>query len=963
MTTFDVFLSHAWVDQLSAERVAERPQRGLASELVRRLEAAGLSVFYDADDIHDGDQITEAARGALANAAAFVVWYSAMYPTRQACRWELTTATRIDRAMDRIVAINPEADGAHLTGTPLKDTRIAACPVATDDAAWGAIVDSIVATVRAADGTRFGEIVEAPVDWFPERQRPAARFTGRLRELWKLHELLTAHALTGQQQAIGNAAMVDGLAGSGKTVLVLEYAQRYAPAWPGGVVWLKGHGYTQRGGELDPGVMENLLRQELVGVAASLGIDLSQLDGSPSSATAITTLRALIGNALEGHGPVLWVVDDVHPGLSADLLQDWLAPGNLHEATSVITSRSTEYEFGIARLTLGALAPDEALWLLTKDQPPTTDAQRAAARQLVELLAGHPLAIDVTRAGINGPDGYAEWLTRMAAGAVAELDHLGQRVGSLTADHETSISATMGLSIERLSEATQYTLIGLAALPPLPIPLGIIDDVVDDGGAAAVRTTELAIDELERASLVVVGADNTVAVHRLVQLVAEQLMGITSEVKVALHERAAVALGPVLHEMRAVAVAAPYRHHHELSRALYTTGEVATGLEYWDACYLFLSGRYEESSQRLQHVLGNLGPTLGEADPTVLNAGITWAAVLRRLGRVDDAITVQETILGHMVASMGAHDRATIAVSVELAESYAEAGRYAEAIELGETAVTTAGAAGLDGALIANARARLGTANLLAGYPERAIPNLEAFVAHADSSGAGAHPDTLATRTILADAYATVGRFDEALTILRSSVQAVAEAHGERHPETLIARGILAGVLTQAGHADEAVALLDALTTDMMEVFGASHRETLVHRGNLAEAQRMAGRVDLAIDEQEALLVEAEAVFGTGHSELLTLRTQLASMYLDAERVDDAQREYEAAWRGRQHAQGVDNPETLISAMNLVFALWTGGRHEEAVALTQDMVRLAEAAGGHPDLESWRAFLVRATGG
>lgn len=151
-----------------------------------------------------------------------------MYPTRQACRWELTTATRIDREMERIIAINPEADGAHLTGTPLKDTRIAACPAVTDDAAWAALVDGVVSTVRAANDTIFGEIVETPVDWFPERQRPAVRFTGRLRELWKLHELLTAHALTGQQQAVGNAAVVDGLAGSGKTVLVLEYAQRYA---------------------------------------------------------------------------------------------------------------------------------------------------------------------------------------------------------------------------------------------------------------------------------------------------------------------------------------------------------------------------------------------------------------------------------------------------------------------------------------------------------------------------------------------------------------------------------------------------------------------------------------------------------------------------------------------------------------------------------------------------------------
>lgn len=106
---------------------------------------------------------------------------------------------------------------------------------------------------------------------------------------------------------------------------------------------------------------------------------------------------ALIGSALDGRGPVLWIVDDLHPGLSADVLQDWLAPGNLNEAMSLVTSRSTEYDYGVARLTLDSLAPVEALWLLTKDQPPADDAQRDAARQLVELLGGHPLAIDVTR--------------------------------------------------------------------------------------------------------------------------------------------------------------------------------------------------------------------------------------------------------------------------------------------------------------------------------------------------------------------------------------------------------------------------------------------------------------------------------------------------------------------------------------------------------------------------------------
>lgn len=962
MTTFDVFLSHAWVDQLAQDRVAERPQRGLASELVRRLEAAGLSVFYDADDIHDGDQITSTASAALANASAFVVWYSSMYPTRQACRWELTTATRIDAAMDRIIAINPEADGAHLTGTPLKDTRIAACPEAADDAAWALVVNDIVGTVQAANGTTFGEIVEAPVDWFPERLRPAAHFTGRLRELWALHQLLTAHALTGQQQAVGSAVMVDGMAGSGKTVLALEYAQRYAPAWPGGVVWIKGHGYTKSSdAEIDQTAVQALLTQELVGVAASLGLDLGQLDACPTPDAKVTTLRALIANALDDRGPVLWIVDDVHPGLSADALQDWLAPGNLHEATSLVTSRSTEYEYGIARLTLDSLAPDEALWLLTRDQPPTDDAQRAAARQLVELLGGHPLAIDMTRAGINGPGGYTEWLQRMSAGAVVELEHLGRRVGSLAADHETSISAAMALSIQRLDADAQAMLRALACLVPLPIPIGLIAH--DMGGdAEAIRVCEGVADQLERASLARIGSDSTVTLHRVVQLVAQQVLGVTDEQVAIVHESVANAIFATLVEMRGAAVAGPYRHCFELARTLRldVDGDTNFSLGYWQGWYLYLSGQYAEASERLEHLLGVLIPAVGDADEAVLQVAFTWAAVLARLGRIDESTAIRETILEKRLAAGGPSDPLSLAAMLELSESYSESGRYPEAIELGEAALRSWAEIGSDLVAVAQVRGRLAPLYVRAGDPERAIPHAEAFLAWADSIGAAGHPDTLAVAGGLADAYSTVGRFDEAIAMMTAVAQSMAEVHGAQHPETLIAVGVLAGIYMLAGRADDSVATFQSIDAAMLEVFGPGHRETLIHRGNKAEALRMAGHVDVAVDEQEALIVQAEAVFGAEHAEVMTMHTQLGSMYLDAGRVEDAQREYERAYRGRQAAQGRDDPETLISAVNLAVALWTGGREREAVKLVKETVRLAEAAGGHPDLDSWRAFLHRA---
>ncbi|MEQ1702118.1 MAG: tetratricopeptide repeat protein [Ilumatobacteraceae bacterium] len=543
-------------------------------------------------------------------------------------------------------------------------------------------------------------------------------------------------------------------------------------------------------------------------------------------------------------------------------------------------------------------------------------------------------------------------------------EHLGRRVGSLAADHETAIAATMALSIQRLDADAQAMLRALACLAPVPIPISLIAH--DMGGdAEAIRVCEEVADQLERASLARIGSDSTVTLHRVVQLVAQQVLGVTAEQVVTVHESVAAAIFATLVEMRGAAVAGPYRHCFELARTLRldVDGETYISLEYWQGWYLGLSGQYAEASERLERLLNLLIPAVGDADEAVLQVAFAWAGVLARLGRIDDSTTVRESILEKRLAAGGPSDPLTIIAMVELSGSYSESGRYQEAIELGEAALSSWAETGSDLLDVAQVRSRLGSLYLRAGDPERAIPHAEAFLAWADSVGGAGHPDALATAAELADAYAGVGRFDEAIAMMTTVAQSMAEVHGAQHPETLIAIGVLAGIYMAAGRADDSVAVFQSIDAAMLEVFGPEHRETLVHRGNMAEASRLVGDVDVAIDQQEALIVQAEAVFGAEHPEVMTMHTQLGSMYLDAERVDDAVREYERAYHGRQAAQGRDNPETLISAINLVFALWTGGREDDAVALAQETVRLAEAAGGHPDLESWRAFLVRATGG
>jgi hypothetical protein len=77
---YDIFLSHAWKD-------GERPQ-----QIADALTAAGLRVWFDATEIDDFASITHAVTEGLAKSKALLAYYSATYPLRRACQWELTTA-------------------------------------------------------------------------------------------------------------------------------------------------------------------------------------------------------------------------------------------------------------------------------------------------------------------------------------------------------------------------------------------------------------------------------------------------------------------------------------------------------------------------------------------------------------------------------------------------------------------------------------------------------------------------------------------------------------------------------------------------------------------------------------------------------------------------------------------------------------------------------------------------------
>ncbi|WKX69751.1 toll/interleukin-1 receptor domain-containing protein [Streptomyces sp. XD-27] len=228
---WDVFLSYSRGD---AERV--RPLRA-------RLVAAGLRVFVDEATVAGFTGISEAIRDGLARSKALLAVYSAAYPERRACQWELTAAhlagLREGDPRRRVMVVNPEPSAHHIHPVELRDAKH--WPLPTSDAALDALVADVRAHV-AAIGTPMGQLPMATTvpRWLPgPPPPPAVAFTGRLPQLWQVHSALHSHAApltTGQTSA--GPVQIRGMAGIGKTLLAREYATRFAAAYPGGIHWL-----------------------------------------------------------------------------------------------------------------------------------------------------------------------------------------------------------------------------------------------------------------------------------------------------------------------------------------------------------------------------------------------------------------------------------------------------------------------------------------------------------------------------------------------------------------------------------------------------------------------------------------------------------------------------------------------------------------------------------------------------
>ena len=852
---FDVFLSHAWGDHLNCERVAQRPQRAGVERLRDALRASGLRVFYDDGSIDEFAPLADTIIEALSASKVMVSWCSELYLSRPACASELTMAMTwtVGQREPRVLVVNTEASVDHLP-LPLRASLIPSAPMPDDDAGIADLVDKIAARCEAVDDG-VGEMADrSPVEWFPERIPSSTRFTGRFRELWDLHGILTSSALQSGKDARGGA-VVSGMGGSGKSLLAVEYAHRFGAAWPGGVVWLVGYGFDRDDPD-DPVSSAEHAANALRSLASRLGIDgVGTMD--------LGGVRAAIQAWSRGRGKVLWIVDDLADEADTDA---WAAP--MEAAATIFTTRVNTYDGLFAPLHLDELSPDDALQLLTRDHLPVAAEQREAATVITERLGRHALALDVTRCRVRSPDDYTMVLECIDERSVETLERAGNRVGQLAVGHNASISATLQSSIDDLAEYGRKVLDIGACFDSLPLPddtlIGIVAAIDDEDRFDAEDDTLDGIADLDKHSLAR-RVGTTTTIHRLVIDLARPASQLDPSVVVA---AADTALTEALDDIDDERALRRCRAHYELGATLPV--DIRSKLPDWLTRYESAVGNLAAAIRRSVALVEQRSAVLGPDHPDTQRSRNNLALAYQSVGDLARAIEQNERGLADSERVLGPDHPNTLTSRNNLANAYHSVGDLARAIELHE--------------------------RNLADYERVLGPD---------------HPDTLSSRNNLAEAYHSVGDLARAIELNERGLADRERVLGPDHPDTLTSRNNLALAYQSVGDLARAIELHERTLADHERVLGPDHPNTLTSRNNLAEAYHSVGDLARAIELFERGLADRERVLGPDHPNTLTSRSNLAVAYLSVGDLPRAIELFERTLADYERVLGPDHPHTL----------------------------------------------------
>lgn len=278
--------------------------------------------------------------------------------------------------------------------------------------------------------------------------RRSAVFKGRQAELDQVLTALSPSAKT------TDTVVVTGLAGMGKTELVLQAAHRALEdeGWfPGGVLYADLHGYDEERKTSPKQALGTLLR--------ALGIPQEHVP--PGIEERALVYRSALSALSAAGRRVLVVLDDVPPGKKIH----HLLPGN-GDTVTLISSRHSLSELDALAVTLRELPTGEGRELLSESlrtalpEDCRVAAETAEADRIVTLCGGLPLALRILASLL------ADIPARPLSDLCRDLENAHSRLSVLSRENR-AVTAAFELSYRRLTES-QAKLFRLMSLQPGP---------------------------------------------------------------------------------------------------------------------------------------------------------------------------------------------------------------------------------------------------------------------------------------------------------------------------------------------------------------------------------------------------------------------------------------------------------------------------------------------------------------
>ncbi|MBC7945722.1 MAG: TIR domain-containing protein [Burkholderiales bacterium] len=425
---------------------------------------AGVDVWIDRNEIDPLDNFPDRIREGLAHSHALLAWYSPEYVESSYCQKELTAAWICSQGLTRDVAsrifvLNPETGVAHIALGDIGRQNYLDAP--KDWTSASVCIEAICQKLSVLSGD-FASLRQFKMpEWHPFPRQGSTRFTGRLRELWRIHTGLNPVGISDHENP-HVMVQLTGLGGIGKSLLATEYAKRFGAAYPGGIHWLRAYGFDSDK-PMDAEARERERQGQIEHLALRHGLPVRDKD--------FREIERDLGRKLGGGEAYLWIVDDLPVSLDQEQgFIGWSAPSS--NGRTLITTRSQEYAGLGVTVEVDVLEPAPALTLLTQERKPQTEQEWRDAEGLTEDLGRHALALDVAGHLLLRTKSFAALRDKVIRNDSDPLgDLVGDLIGQLPGGHEKSIVTTLLSSVRLLGQE------GLNALRlscelhgPTPIP-------------------------------------------------------------------------------------------------------------------------------------------------------------------------------------------------------------------------------------------------------------------------------------------------------------------------------------------------------------------------------------------------------------------------------------------------------------------------------------------------------------